>query len=77
MVPFRADLGGQVSFGVYATEQEDAEFRGDEHASFWSRLGKAIKVPETENSFLQLTLKEPIFPHWATYLLKKVTKYAP
>ena len=40
MVAFRADLGGQVSFAVFAAEDEEAEFRGSEHAAFWPGLGK-------------------------------------
>ena len=72
MVPFRADLGGQVSFGVYVTEQEDAQFRGQEQASFWSRLGKATKVPELKNMIFLYTLKVPIFPPWAISLKKQI-----
>ena len=37
-----------MRFGVYATEQEDAEFRGDEFAVFWSRLGKATDLADRE-----------------------------
>ena len=40
MLPFRVDLGGQVSFAVFAAEDEEAEFRGSEYAGFWSGLGK-------------------------------------
>ena len=40
MVSFRADLGGQVSFAVFAAEAEEAEFRGSEYAGFWPGLGK-------------------------------------
>ena len=47
MVPFRVDLGGQFNFGVYATEQEDPEFRGNEQARFWSRLGKSTKLTDS------------------------------
>ena len=40
MVAFRADLGGQVSFAVFAAEDEEAEFRGSAYAGFWPGLGK-------------------------------------
>ena len=40
MLPFRVDLGGQVSFSAFAVEDEEAEFRGSAYAGFWPGLGK-------------------------------------
>ena len=44
IVPIRADLGAQVSYGVFVAEKENAEFQGGEYAAFWSRLGKTQDI---------------------------------